>query len=530
MSVYSGAPLGAPVSYRGVLQILTCKNVSKTYPNGLEALKEVSFDVSRGEIHAIVGENGAGKSTLMNILFGMIKPSSGEITFKDKPFSPKHPSEAIDLGMGMVHQHFKLVQSITVAENVVLGMENRFQNKLRKIDIAEVNRSVASLIEKLKMSISPEDRIEGLPISKRQQVEILKVLYRDTDFVILDEPTAVLAPNEVDDFLEFVMGIREMGKTVVFISHRLGEVFAIADRITILRRGRVAGTFEKKEVNRESVANMMIGTAIDLSEHPEDSLKSDVVLSVEEICDVSGTLKDLSFELHEGEILGFAGVGGNGQEELFEALAGNLKLSSGDIKLRGSSLKDHDTFGRRMAGLAYITDDRMKKGLAPDRSIIDNSIAGHHKFGKFGKVAINNSKARAFAESIIADYDVRTSKNGKTTVGALSGGNMQKLLVGREIAFEPKVLLAAQPTTGVDVAARKLIHDSFRKLSKAGSGIVLISGDLEEIMDLANRIIVLYRGRAVAEMSYPHYDSTEISYYMTGIRGSQDVHCSNAQP
>ncbi len=502
--------------------------MSKTYPNGLEALKEVSFDVNKGEIHAIVGENGAGKSTLMNILFGMIKPSSGEIRFKDSPFSPKHPSEAIDLGIGMVHQHFKLVQSITVAENVVLGMENRFQNKIRKIDRAEMNRSVASLIEKLKMSISPDDRIEDLPISKKQQVEILKVLYRDTEFIILDEPTAVLAPNEVEDFLEFVMEIQKMGKTVVFISHRLGEVFAIADRITILRRGTLVGTYEKKEVDRESIANMMIGADTDLTEHPENFLKEEVLLSVEGLADVSGVLKDLSFNLHAGEILGFAGVGGNGQEELFEVLAGNLKLSSGEIKLRGSSLIQLDTLARRRAGIAYITDDRMKKGLAPDRSIIENTMAGHHRFGVFGKVLIDKSKARAFAKSIIADYDVRAGKNLKTAVRALSGGNMQKLLVGREIAYNPAVLVASQPTAGVDVAARKLIHDSFRKLSETGSGVVLISGDLEEIMDLANRIIVLYRGRAVAEMTYPNYDTTEIGYYMTGIRGSQDVHCSHS--
>ena len=527
--MFFGAPPGAPSSIcRGVLPILVCNKVSKTYPNGLEALKEVSFDVKRGEIHAIVGENGAGKSTLMNILFGMFKPTSGEITFKDKQFSPKHPSEAIGLGIGMVHQHFKLVQSITVAENVVLGMEKRFQNRIGKINNAEMNSSVSSLIERLRMSISPDDRIQDLPISKKQQVEILKVLYRDTDFVILDEPTAVLAPNEVEDFLEFVTGIRDMGKTVVFISHRLGEVFAIADRITILRRGKVVGTFDKKDVNRESVANMMIGTASDLYERPENFVRDEIVLSVKQISDASGILKNLSFDLHEGEVLGFAGVGGNGQEELFEVLAGNLMLSSGEILLKGSSIESLNTLERRKAGLAYITDDRMKKGLAPDRSIVENSIAGHHKSGRFGKLAINSSKANAFTESIIADYDVRTGKNIRTPVRALSGGNMQKLLVGREIAYDPAVLIASQPTAGVDVAARKLIHDSFRRLSKSGSGIILISGDLEEIMDLANRIIVLYRGRAVAELAYPHYDTTEISYYMTGIRGSQNASCTNS--
>ena len=502
--------------------------MSKTYPNGLEALREVSFEVRKGEIHAIVGENGAGKSTLMNILFGLIKPTSGEILFNNNHFSPKHPSEAIDLGIGMVHQHFKLVQSITVAENIVLGMENRFQSKLRRVDREAMNESVVSLIDRLRMSISPDDRIDSLPISKRQQVEILKVLYREADFVILDEPTAVLAPNEVEDFLEFVRGIREMGKTVIFISHRLGEVFSLADRITILRRGNVIGTFDKRDVDRESVANMMIGTATDLSEDPPDCLGNESVLSVEGISDVSGTIRDLSFQLREGEILGFAGVGGNGQEELFEALAGSLRLASGDIRLVGSSISSLDTLERRRAGLALITDDRMGKGLAPDRSIVENCMAGHHKFGKFGKWLIKDTDARSFAESIVTDYDVRCGKNIKTAVRALSGGNMQKLLVGREIAYEPVVLVAAQPTAGVDVAARKLIHDSFRRLVKTGSGVILISGDLEEIMGLANRIIVLYRGRAVTEMTHPHYDPTEISYYMTGIRGAQDDRYSHS--
>lgn len=502
-----------------MFRILICKGVSKTYPNGLEALKEANFDVRESEIHAIVGENGAGKSTLMNILFGLIRPTSGEISFNGKNFAPNHPVEAIELGIGMVHQHFKLVDSLTVAENVVLGLERTFQNKLGKIDREAINESVGKLIEKLNLVIGPRDVVGSLPISKQQLVEILKVLYREAEFIILDEPTAVLAPSEVEGFLEFVSALREMGKTVVFISHRLREVFAIADRITILRRGVTVGTYNTKDVDHERVAHLMIGSKMELIESPSKNVSEEVIFSVEALKSDGKTLKEISFDLHKGEILGVAGVGGNGQEELFEVLTGELSVNSGEILLKGKSITNLDIFERRRVEIAYVTDDRMKKGIAPDRNIIENCIAGHHKSGRFGKVIVNHSRAKKFAEQIIADYDVRTSKNLNTEVRALSGGNMQKLLVGREIAFDPVVLVAAQPTAGVDIAARKLIHDSFRAIVASGSGIILISGELEELIGLSNRIIILYRGRIVAEMRHPNYDATKMSYYMTGIKG-----------
>jgi len=503
-----------------VISILRCIDISKIYPNGIRALNEINIEIKSGEIHAIVGENGAGKSTLMNILFGMTKPTSGKIVFMGKEVVLGHPSKAIQLGIGMVHQHFKLVPSLTVMENVILGNENQYQNKLRVIDRKKVKKTVKALIDEMNIPLEPTNIVENLPISKQQLVEILKVLYKKAKFVIFDEPTSVLAPSEVDEFLNFVLNLKNNGKTVIFISHRLEEVFKIADRITILRKGTIVGTFRKDEITINEVANLMVGSQINLNATPPSEIKEECVLEIKELSSINGSLKDINLKLHKGEILGIAGVGGNGQEELFEILSTRNTQINGEMLLERASIVDKSLACRRDAGIAFITDDRIKNGLAIENSILENCIAGHHRYPKFGKVLLNIANCKDFTSKILEKYAVKNTGNIYEKVKFLSGGNMQKLLVGRELEYFPKLLIASQPTAGVDIHAKNLIHDFFRNLVKNGGAILLISGDLEELMSLSNRILVLYRGKVVAKFRYPYYDPMEMSYYMTGIKES----------
>lgn len=495
-------------------------NLTKTYPNGLQALKGVNLTLEKGEIHSIVGENGAGKSTLMNILFGLIKPSSGIITIDNEEVNISHPEKAIELGIGMVHQHFMIVPSLTVMENVVLGSEKEFTNKFGKIDYTAVKKKVGHLIDKLNLSLSPGEIVANLPIGKQQLVEILKVLYKEPEIIILDEPTAVLAPTEVDEFLKFVINLKKHGKTIVFISHRLKEVFSISDKITILRKGRTVGSFSANEVSEDIVANLMIGEnfEIDTNSIPKETGK--IQLSISNLSVRGNMLHNISFNIRSGEIVGIAGVEGNGQEELFLALSKRVPGATGSIMINDKELLKTSLYEKRRSGISYVTDDRVKDGLAIDRTILENGIAYHHIDQKLGKFLLNYRESRKLVKNIIEKYDVRGAENLGGKVRALSGGNMQKLLVGRELSNNPKLLVASQPTAGVDIAAKALIHKSMRALAAKGNSVLVISGDLEELMSLSNRILVIYRGKIAAEFTFPDYDVKELSYYMTGLKES----------
>lgn len=500
--------------------MIQTQNLTKTYPNGLQALKGVNLTLEEGEIHSIVGENGAGKSTLMNILFGLIKPTSGTITVDNKIVNISHPGKAIELGIGMVHQHFMIVPSLTVMENVILGSEKQFTSRSGKLDFKAVKNRVGNLIESLNLALSPEDIVANLPIGKQQLVEILKVLYKEPEIIILDEPTAVLAPSEVDEFLKFVVSLKEHGKTIVFISHRLKEVFAISDKITILRRGKTVGNFSSKEISRDKVANLMIGEDFEFNTNSSLEKPGEVLLAVSNLSTQNNKLKNISFNIRSGEIVGIAGVEGNGQEELFSVLSKSVSGTNGSIVLNDKELLRASLYEKRKTGISYITDDRVKDGLAIDRTILENGIAYHHIDRKLGKILLNREKTRNHVNQIICEYDVRGTKNLNSKVRSLSGGNMQKLLVGRELSHKPKVLVASQPTAGVDIAAKALIHKAMKNLTKKGSCALVISGDLDELMSLSNRILVIYRGKIVAEFSYPDYDVRELSYYMTGLKES----------
>ena len=483
-------------------------------------MKGVDLTLERGEIHSIVGENGAGKSTLMNILFGLLKPTSGSVLIDNKEVNISHPGKAIEHGIGMVHQHFMIVPSLSVVENVVLGSEREFTGKFGRLDSSAIKNKVERLISELNLTLSPEDIVANLPIGKQQLVEILKVLYRDPAVIILDEPTAVLAPTEVDEFLRFVVSLRERGKTIVFISHRLKEVFSISDKVTVLRRGMTVGSFTASEVSEDIIANLMIGEDFEIDKDPVQEKTGEIRLAVENVSVRGNKLNDVSFNIRRGEIVGIAGVEGNGQEELFSVLSKKVPGATGSIRLNGKELITASLYEKRDSGISYITDDRVKDGLATDRSILENGIAYHHIDSKLGRVFLNRKLMSEYVTRIVREYDVRGAQNLKERVGSLSGGNMQKLLVGRELLHDPDLLVAAQPTAGVDIAAKALIHSSIRKMAVRGTSVLVISGDLDELMSLANRILVCYRGKIVAQLSKPDYDVRELGYYMTGLKES----------
>ncbi|MFO7882121.1 MAG: ABC transporter ATP-binding protein [Kosmotogaceae bacterium] len=499
-------------------KILSCKDIIKTYPNGLKALDKINIDILNGQIHAIVGENGAGKTTLMNIMYGMIKPSSGYLFLDGKRISIPHPQKAIEIGIGMVHQHFMLVPSLTVKENIVLGSERKFRNSFGKLDFKLMKSSVKSLIEKLNLPLNPDSVVGNLPIGKQQMVEILKVLYKKANFLILDEPTAVLAPNEIEDFLSFVKKLKQDGKTIIFISHHLQEVFQIADYITILRKGKNVGGFKKEETNKEKIANLMVGKEISLDTEPPKSFKEDVLLKIKDLSTKEGQLKRLNLTLNKNEILGLAGIEGNGQEELFDVLSKETFEYEGKILINDNELKEKSINEKRMMGISYITDDRLKNGLAANRTIFENGIAGHHNNLKYFHFLINKNKGVDLLKRIIDKYNVRGADDLNEKVRSLSGGNMQKILVGREIEHGPDLLVAFKPTAGVDIAARKLIHETLHKLALSGSSILLISNDMNELVNLSNRILIIFKGKIVGQFTYPDYDIKTIGYYMTGLK------------
>ena len=518
--------MGFPVFSGGLIMqpILSMNNISKTYPGGIEALKKASFEVYEGEIHALVGENGAGKTTMMNILYGLVKPDEGEIKIRGKRKVIRHPRDAIENGIGMVHQHFMLVPELTVLENILLGFEKKFVKSFWRIDKKAAEEKARELMKSLGMELPLDTPVDFLPIGYKQRTEIVKTLFRGIDILILDEPTSVLAPMEIKEFLLFLKKLKEKGKTVIFISHKLKEVFEIADRITILRRGKNVGTFRINEISEEEVAKLMVGEKL-----RELSSKSEMFFKDEEAYFYT---KDLSYVRHgkcildniqinvkRGEIVGIAGIEGNGQEELSQILIGLLKPSQGQVIFRGKDITNLSVEERRRMGIGYIPPDRIKWGLALEASIVKNcAINFRRTFLKRG-ISIDWKKAYQISETIIKEFDVRGVRDLKEPVSSLSGGNMQKLMVGREHHTAPEFLIVSQPTAGVDIQAQRLIHSKLLELRNKKVGILLISLDLEELLLLSDRLYVIFNGKITKEFSSPkEFDIQEISSYMTGIK------------
>jgi simple sugar transport system ATP-binding protein len=501
--------------------ILQLRNITKVYP-GVVANNNISFSLYPGEIHAICGENGAGKTTLMRMLFGMEQPSSGEIHFKGKQLQINSPQEAISLGIGMVHQHFMLVPSFTVAQNLVLGMEPT--NKT-KIDDEKAIEETKRISKQYNLKVDPFANVSEISVAMMQKLEILKALYRGAKILILDEPTAVLTPQETDELFKELLDFKAKGHTIIFISHKLKEVKAISDRITIIRKGELIASKISEELTEQEISTLMIGKLIVNTERKNAERKGREILKVQKVSlKAPGSdrllLDSVNFNLKEGEILGLAGVEGNGQEELVEILCGRRKMDTGSIDFKGNPIQGQGIHNLRENGLSYIPEDRMKDGCAKSASIAENLITNQLE----NKAYVNRlgfmdlRKLQLLAKRLIQEYTVKCSSPEEIT-SSLSGGNIQKVVVARECSNGPALLIANQPTRGVDVGAAKLIHEKIFDLSDRGKGILLISADLGELLNVCSSLIVIFDGKITAWFKdMNQLDEKELGLYMLGLK------------
>jgi len=502
------------------------RNIYKAWP-GVVANDHVNLRVLKGEIHALVGENGAGKTTLMNILYGLLRSDSGEIYINGQLAHLSGPRDAIKARIGMVHQHFMLIPPLTIAENIVLGHEPGHIASI--YDVKKARAAILELSRQYGLPIDPDERVEKISVGLQQRVEILKMLYRAADILIMDEPTGVLTPQETDELFVVLRGLVKQGKTVIFITHKLREVLALSDTITVLRRGKNAGELVTSETDQAAIARLMVGREVLLRVAKTPAHPGPTVLHVEDLHAQSDRgleiLRGVSFDVHAGEILGIAGVEGNGQSELLEALTGMRKSTKGQVSitqvkegLQGST-RDITTMNareERRAGLAHIPEDRRGSGLVLTAPLYDNAILGRQRWPQFSwrSLVLRLRNIASWAKKLIADFDVRTP-SADVPASSLSGGNQQKIIVAREIASDPLVLIAAQPTRGVDIGAIEFIHRRIIEQRDAGKAVLLVSAELDEIRSLSDRIAVMYEGRIV-DIVTPDATEEQLGILMTG--------------
>jgi simple sugar transport system ATP-binding protein len=494
--------------------------ITKRFP-GVVANSDITFTVAPGTVHALVGENGAGKSTLMKTLYGMHQPDEGTIEIDGRPVVFGSPADAIAVGIGMVHQHFMLADNLTVWENIVLGSEPASRGGVLRVRDA-VER-IADLAERYGLQVDPRALVENLGVGARQRVEILKVLYRGARILILDEPTAVLVPQEVDELFDNLRELKSEGLTIIFISHKLDEVRAIADEITVVRRGTTVGTADPKSVTNRQLAQMMVGSELPVPELRESTVTDRTVLELADVtardADGRAVLSDVSLRIHAGEILGIAGVEGNGQAELVDAIMGIRHLAAGTVRLHGDDVTHRPTLARREAGIGFIPEDRHRQGLILEGSLWENRILGHQtRRPSSNGWLLTRRDARADSRRIVEVFDVRTP-GIEVKASSLSGGNQQKLIVGREMSGDPSLLIAAHPTRGVDVGAQSAIWEHLREARARGLAVLLISADLEELIGMSDTISVILRGRLVGEYDPRHVTPEQLGSAMTGAGG-----------
>jgi len=502
--------------------IVRFEHVTMQYP-GVLANDDVSLDIRRGEVFALVGENGAGKSTLMNVLYGLQKPTLGNVYIKGRKTGARHdPLRAMAMGVGMVHQHFKLVPSFTVAQNIALGMEPKRRGVF--YDQHRVNEDVRALCERFGLPLNPGDIVGELSVGLQQRVEILKALHRGADVLILDEPTAVLTPHETDELFEVIRTIvAEKGMTVILITHKLAEVMALSERVGVMRRGKLLGVLNTSETDERALAAMMVGRDVIFDELREGRPGEREVLAVRGLAarDDRGlpAVKGVSLTVHEGEIVGVCGVEGNGQTELTECIMGMRPQTGGSVILNGRDVSGMDPRGIRAMGVSWIPEDRLRTGLSEQATVTENLLVGKQRLPEFSRFGIHYRRrnARKYGEKLAEAFDIR-SGGLEIPVSALSGGNMQKTILAREFSFDSPVLVISQPTRGVDIGAIEFIHEKILEKRNAGCAILLVSADLDELFRLSDRLVTIFEGRITGRFEAGQIDKQQIGYYMTGGR------------
>ena len=494
-------------------------NIRKEFP-GIIANDNVTLQLKKGEIHALLGENGAGKSTLMGMLFGMYSPDAGMIKVNGKEVRISSPNVANDLGIGMVHQHFKLVENFTVTENIILGLEPK---KFLTIDIKSAAKKIEELSKTYGLNVDPYAKIEDISVGMQQRVEILKMLYRNAEVLIFDEPTAVLTPQEIEDLIKIMKNLIKEGKSIILITHKLKEIKEAADRCTVIRRGKFIGTVDVKETSQENMAKMMVGRQVSFKVEKTEAKPSEEVLRIENISVKNNKkvlgLKNFSLNVRKGEIVGIAGVEGNGQTELVEAITGMKHLEQGRIIFNGKDITRDSIKMRIDNGIAHIPEDRHKRGLILDYTMEDNLVLKVYKNKPFSKNGlINRSKITEYANKIIETFDVRSGEGGKSIARSLSGGNQQKGIIGREIQSNPDLLIAVQPTRGLDVGSIEYIHKRLVEQRDNGKAVLLVSLELDEILNVSDRIAIVNNGELIGIVNANETDENEVGLMMAGIK------------
>ena len=501
--------------------VIEMKNIRKAFP-GIIANDSITLQVKKGEIHAILGENGAGKSTLMSILFGLYLADEGEIFVKGKKVKINNPNDANDLGIGMVHQHFKLVHNFTVTENIILGREDGFI-----LNKKAAEQKIKTLSDKYGLSISPDSVISDITVGAQQRVEILKMLYRDADILIFDEPTAVLTPQEISDLMKIMHNLAAEGKAIILITHKLQEILDTADRCTIIRRGKLIDVVDVASTTKGELASKMVGRPVDFKVPKEACKPGAAVLEIRNL-NVTKEKKlpavnGFSLDVRAGEIVGIAGVDGNGQSELVYALTGLMPIESGNVILNGTDISHYSIRKRSKTGLGHIPEDRQKHGLVLQYSIAENMVIKSYYTKDFQKHGfLNREKIDAFAEQVASEFDVRSGRGIESKAGNLSGGNQQKAILGREIVLSPKLLIAVNPTRGLDVGAIESVHKNLVKCRDGGMAILLISFELDEIFNLSDRIAVMHRGALSGVVKPEETTACDVGLMMAGMGGSND--------
>ena len=496
-------------------------HITKRFP-GIIANDDITLQLKKGEIHALLGENGAGKSTLMSVLFGLYQPEEGIIKKDGVEVSIKDPNDANALGIGMVHQHFKLVECFSVLDNIILGVEPTKHGFLQK---KEARQRVLALSEKYGLKVDPDALIEDITVGMQQRTEILKMLYRENEILIFDEPTAVLTPQEIDELMEIMRNLAAEGKSILFISHKLNEIMAVADRCTVLRKGKCVGTVETKDTSMEQLSAMMVGRNVNFHVEKKPCTPGDVVLDVAHMTVASkihknNAVRDVSLKVRRGEIVCLAGIDGNGQTEFVYGLTGLEPLASGKISLCGKDITHASIRKRNTMGMSHIPEDRHKHGLVLDYSLEDNLVLQRYFEPEFTDKAgfLRRDNIHKYAEKLIEQYDVRSGQGPVTIARSMSGGNQQKAIVAREIDRDPELLVAVQPTRGLDVGAIEYIHKQLVAERDAGKAVLLVSLELDEVMDVPDRILVMYEGEIVGELDPKKTTQEELGLYMAGAK------------